>query len=161
MTLMQTIKNILIVFLLPLTIFGQTNEPKMVVDKKFPLILFDNNSITPSTKKPLYETENVNFKVAVQNIFKILTDNPTMKIEINGYADIKESNPDTLSKKRAELVFKELVKLGVDKSRLTTVGHGKSQPQRTEEMIKAEKTKADKEALRLYNRRVTYRVLNF
>lgn len=158
---MQTIRHIIISLMFPLTILGQNNQSKIIVDKKPPLILFENNSVVPSNKKPLYETENLNFNAAIQHLFNILKENPKMTLQLNGYADTRESNPDSLSKKRAELVFNELVKLGVKKKRLSVIGHGNSKTQRSEEMIEMEKTDADKEALRLYNRRVICSILNF
>ena len=158
---MQTIRYIFISLIFPLTIHAQNIQSNIIVEKKAQLILFENNSVIPSNKKPLYETENVNFNAAIQHLFNILQENPKMTLEIGGYADTKESDPDNLSKKRAELVFNELVKLGVNKKRLRVVGHGNSKPQRLENMIEREKTEADKEALRLYNRRVIVHIINF
>lgn len=84
-----------------------------------------------------------------------------MTLEIVGHADVKESDPKSLSKQRAKVVFNELVKLGVNKKRLSVVGKSNSKSQRSENMIEMEKTDADKEALRLYNRRVVCRVITF
>jgi outer membrane protein OmpA-like peptidoglycan-associated protein len=158
---MQTIRNIISLLIFPFAVLAQTNQSNIIVEKKAPLILFEYNSVVPSNKKPLYETENLNFNAAIQHLFNVLQENPKMTLEIGGHADIKESDPKRLSKKRAKLVFNELVKLGVNKKRLNVVGHSNSKPQRSENMIEMEKTDADKEALRLYNRRVICHIITF
>ena len=158
---MKTIRHIFIFLVFPLTIIAQNNQSKIIADKKTQLILFENNSVIPSSKKPLYESENLNFNAAIQHLFNVLQENPNMTLELGGYADTKESAPDTLSKKRAELVFNELVKLGIKKNRLSVIGYGNSKPQRSEETIEMQKNDADKEALRIYNRRVVCHIINF
>ncbi|MCL1972700.1 MAG: OmpA family protein [Endomicrobia bacterium] len=49
-------------------------------------------------------------------------------IIIEGHADISEINPDELSEKRADAVKKALIKSGLDKDRIESIGVGASRP---------------------------------
>ena len=59
-----------------------------------------------------------------------MSSNPEMEVEIHGYTDnIGNSQMNLeLSKKRAETVKEWLVNLGIDPSRITSKGFGKSNP---------------------------------
>lgn len=62
--------------------------------------------------------------------FEVLSDNPTVRIEISGHTDTKgrdESNRD-LSRKRADYVKWFLVDRGIAADRIETVGHGPDKP---------------------------------
>ena len=83
-------------------------------------ILFDVNkaSIKPESMGTLNE------------INKIMKDNPDVKFEIGGHTDsdgCDEAN-QKLSQARSEAVRDQLVKMGVEASRLTAKGYGKSKP---------------------------------
>jgi outer membrane protein OmpA-like peptidoglycan-associated protein len=63
-------------------------------------------------------------------VVPILEQNPSTKLEIQGYTDNKgsvESN-QKLSERRAKSVMDYLVKKGIDKGRLTAKGFGISNP---------------------------------
>lgn len=66
----------------------------------------------------------------INAIAQIMKDNEDMKIEIVGYCDYSGSDEynQKLSEKRAEYVKKALVRKGIDESRMTTSGKGKSMP---------------------------------
>ncbi len=68
-------------------------------------------------------------------IAQLLAKDSTLKIVLQGNADYKGSNEynEKLGMNRAEAVRQELVSLGVDASRLSTVTFGESQPVLTEE----------------------------
>ena len=66
----------------------------------------------------------------LENLFKVLTDNPNMKIEISGHTDNKgtaEYNKD-LSQRRAKAVVDYLIGKGIKADRLKYAGYGFDQP---------------------------------
>ncbi len=69
-------------------------------------------------------------KEAVNEIAKALNVDKTLKIAINGYTDNigNETHNLELSKKRAKTVKEELVKIGIDASRLSFEGFGQNSP---------------------------------
>jgi OmpA-OmpF porin, OOP family len=66
----------------------------------------------------------------LNKIVKFLGDNPTMKFEIGGHTDTDGEDDYNLklSQQRADAVKTQLVKMGVDESRLTTKGYGETKP---------------------------------
>jgi outer membrane protein OmpA-like peptidoglycan-associated protein len=80
---------------------------------------FDKATIKPESKPGL------------ENAARILKENPTIKVEIQGHTDSVGSDEYnvTLSEKRAGAVVDYLVRnLGIDASRLTAKGYGEFQP---------------------------------
>jgi OmpA-OmpF porin, OOP family len=95
-------------------------DPSRPVDKTtwfdFDRLLFDTGSATlrPESQAQLHD------------VAAILKANPNCKVKIGGYTD-NVGSPDsnmTLSQERADNVKGELVKMGVDPSRLTSEGYG-------------------------------------
>lgn len=76
------------------------------------------------------------FKLAVSSnkglndVAKIMIENPEMKLAIDGHTDNvgSEEMNQTLSDNRAKAVKDYLVKKGVDESRITSLGHGELEP---------------------------------
>ena len=66
----------------------------------------------------------------LQRLIALLTDVPTLKIEISGHTDAKGAADynQKLSQNRAKAVVDYLVKAGIVSDRLTFVGYGKDQP---------------------------------
>lgn len=69
----------------------------------------------------------------IDQIFFLLKAYPSMKIELRGHTDNKNSSKDPdynfkLSKKRAESVKAYLVQKGIDANRISTIGLGESRP---------------------------------
>ena len=83
---------------------------------------------------------------------ELLESNPSMQIELRGHTDnqgTKDYN-QKLSEARAKAVVDYLVERGIDRSRLTSIGYGKSQP------IADNATSEGRQQ----NRRVEYRVVS-
>jgi outer membrane protein OmpA-like peptidoglycan-associated protein len=104
-------------------------------------IFFDFNKATLRN-----ESEN-----EIQQLVKLLTDVPTMKIEISGHTDSRGSDDynKNLSNQRAKAVYDRLIQKGIDASRLTYVGFGEEKPIATN----------DTEEGRQLNRRTEFKVL--
>lgn len=67
---------------------------------------------------------------SLKEVVQILKDNPTYKIDIDGYTDNtgKADKNQTLSENRANAVKDYLVKNGIDESKITATGHGQNDP---------------------------------
>ncbi len=92
-------------------------------------------------KKVDYAAQNIlfatgSYKLAVSSnkglneVVKILQDNPDLKLSIDGYTD-NTGTPEinqTLSENRANAVKDYFVKKGIDESRLIATGHGQDEP---------------------------------
>ena len=90
-------------------------------------------------------------KIAIEQIAKILKENPIFKIEVAGHTDSRGS--DALNKKisqtRASSVQQILISLGINKDRVTAVGYGEDFPIE----------KDDENGLSEVNRRVEFNIL--
>jgi OmpA-OmpF porin, OOP family len=69
----------------------------------------------------------------LNQIKRILTDNPDLKFEIDGHTDNSGASAHnaTLSQQPADAVKEQLVTMGIDGSRLTTKGLGDTKPMAT------------------------------
>lgn len=63
-------------------------------------------------------------------IIQVMTSNPSIKFEVDGHTDNSGASAHnmTLSQQRADAVKQQLVKMGIDQSRLTTKGFGDTKP---------------------------------
>lgn len=90
---------------------------------------------------------------SLNNVVKILQDNPSYKVEIDGHTDTTgtaEKN-HVLSHNRANAVKEYFISKGIDESRITSTGYGSDKP------IATNKTAAG----RAKNRRVEMRLRNY
>jgi outer membrane protein OmpA-like peptidoglycan-associated protein len=85
------------------------------------------------------------------NLVEILKKYPTLRIEVSGHTDNTGDAAANLqlSKDRANVVYQELVKNGIEATRLTATGYGSSRPLTTN----------DTEAGRQKNRRTEFKIL--
>jgi outer membrane protein OmpA-like peptidoglycan-associated protein len=90
-------------------------------------------------------------KAELDRLYKLLNENPTLKIEISGHTDNVGSSSynQKLSESRAKSVVNYLFDKGVDKSRLTFKGYGFNRPV----------AKNDTEEGRQQNRRTEFEIL--
>jgi OmpA-OmpF porin, OOP family len=86
----------------------------------FDRLLFDTGS---ATLRPESQAQ-------LRDVAAILKANPNCRVKIGGYTDTVGGPASnlTLSQERADSVKSELVKMGVDPSRLTTEGYGEQHP---------------------------------
>ncbi|MDI3528080.1 MAG: hypothetical protein PWR03_2264 [Tenuifilum sp.] len=91
-------------------------------------------------------------KPELDNIAKVMIDNPSLMIEISGHTDNVGSYAanKSLSLKRAQAAVEYLISKGVDGSRLKAVGYGPDKPRASN----------DTEEGRMLNRRVEAAVIN-
>lgn len=90
---------------------------------------------------------------ALNDIVRILNDNPSYKLDADGHTDItgKPDKNQVLSENRAKAVVDYLKTKGIDESRITATGHGQDEP------IADNKTTAG----RSKNRRVELKAKNY
>jgi peptidoglycan-associated lipoprotein len=69
-------------------------------------------------------------ETGLQELVKILRDNPNITIEISAHTDHVGNNEanKTLSERRAQSVVEYLIAAGIAKDRLTAVGYGEEKP---------------------------------
>ena len=80
---------------------------------------------------PLNSTKiEAQFMPKIEKFADFLKSNPGYKVEIQGYTDNigNKSYNMLLSQKRAKSVYEQLIKLGIDKKRLTWIGYGDKNP---------------------------------
>lgn len=99
-------------------------------------------------------------KDALEKLYQVLRDNPSITISIEGHVCCIKDAPDALdmdtyepmlSVNRAKAIYKYLVDKGIDASRLTYKGYGRSRP-----VVAMELSEEDAEK----NRRVEVRITN-
>lgn len=90
-------------------------------------------------------------KTELENLIKLLNDNPNIKIEISGHTDNIGSAAynQKLSESRAKAVVDYLIEHGIDRSRLSYMGYGFEKPIATN----------DTEEGRQLNRRVEFKIV--
>jgi len=79
------------------------------------------------TDKATLRTEST---IELENVYKILTDNPSIKVELSGHTDSQGSDSYNLdlSDRRAKSVVDYLIKKGIAATRLVSKGYGEANP---------------------------------
>jgi outer membrane protein OmpA-like peptidoglycan-associated protein len=121
-------------------------------------------NLTPIVKGEKVVLEHVLFKQGTAELVnpenteldllsRLMKDNSSLKLELSGHTDNQGNPADNLklSEERAALIMSELIKRGINPSRLKSAGYGGTQPI-------ADNTKEDTRKL---NRRVEAKVLEF
>ena len=98
-----------------------------MVGKKFTESKIVTHGINFDIDKALIRPESMG---TLNMIVQVMKDNPDIKFEIDGHTDNSGSAPHNLalSQQRADAVKDQLVKMGIDASRLSTKGFGDSKP---------------------------------
>lgn len=123
-----------------------------------------NIDLTPIQKDMVVQLHNINFEnnsyvlspssfVELEKVVKLMEANPELHIELSAHTDDTGSDAynDQLSTKRGEATVAYLVKKGIDRSRLTSIGYGKRRPL----------VPNDSDENRAINRRVEFKVTDF
>lgn len=130
------------------------NEADSTYDKDIPLRPIELNA-SLVLKNILFETNSAHLQpislVEIDRLRQLMTENPTLKVQINGHTDNVGSPADnlTLSSDRAKSVVDYLVSKGINAGRLSFKGLGETKP------IADNKT----EAGRALNRRTEFVVI--
>jgi len=114
-------------------------------------------------KWDLLVNPEVNSKDSLDFLFKTLSDNPTIIIELQAHTDSRGSekyNQD-LSQKRAQSCVDYLISKGIPAERMVARGYGKGKLRIFDDQINKMKTNEEKEAAHQKNRRTTFAVLSF
>jgi outer membrane protein OmpA-like peptidoglycan-associated protein len=76
-----------------------------------------------------FQLEKVSL-IELNKLVQLLSDNPSMKIQINGYTDNVGSDADNLklSQQRSQSVAEYVVSRGIDASRVSAKGFGEGEP---------------------------------
>ncbi len=98
----------------------------------------------------------------LDRLTKLMTDNPTLRIQISGHTDSRGSATlnKELSENRAKAVVDYLVSKGIAKNRLEFAGYGKEQPIVTDAEIAKLKSEKIKEEAHQNNRRTEFKIIS-
>ena len=121
-------------------------------------------SLTPIQKDMVVQLHNINFEnnsyvlsrssyIELEKVVKLMEANPELRIELSAHTDDTGSDAynDQLSAKRGEATVAYLVKKGIARERLTSIGYGKRRPL----------VPNDSDEHRAINRRVEFKVTDF
>ncbi len=98
----------------------------------------------------------------LERLTKLLTDNPTIKIEISGHTDSQGDNAynKKLSENRAKAVVDYLIGKGIKTERLVFAGYGEEKLIISDAEIAKMKTKSEKDDAHQQNRRTEFKILS-
>ena len=109
------------------------NEPDSTYNKDIPMRPIELNA-SLVLKNILFETKSAQLQaislIEINKLLQLLTENPTLKVQINGYTDnvgLPASN-SKLSTGRAKAVVDYLMNKGIDIKRLLYKGFGEAKP---------------------------------
>jgi len=125
----------------------QKIKPKEVVVTKPKAVILKNIFFETGSATLLSSSD-----IEINKLFELLNTNPNIKIQIIGHTDNvgNENDNQKLSEERARSVYTALVNLGVEKSRVSSIGKGENNPIASNE----------DEAGRKENRRTEFVIVN-
>lgn len=109
------------------------NDPDSTYSKDIPLQPIELNA-SLVLKNVLFETRSAQLQpvslIEINKLLQLLTDNPTLKIQLNGHTDNVGSPADNLklSQDRAKAIADHLISKGIDLKRLAFKGFGETKP---------------------------------
>ena len=137
-------------------------------DIKFPAVLYalgkaDLLVDLNGTDKANDTHKPINSKDSLNALYKVLTDNPTIIIELSAHTDSRGNAAlnEKLSQARAQSCVDYLISKGIPAERMKAVGYGKRKLKITDAQIAKEKTKEGKEAMHAVNRRTVFKILSW
>ena len=109
------------------------------------------------------EAKNINSKDSLEYLFSILSENPTIIVELAAHTDTRGSDKSNqiLSQKRAETCVKYLIERGIEPERMVPVGYGETRPIISDAQIAALPSEEERNAAHQKNRRTVFQVLSF
>lgn len=112
-----------------------------LADKPSDSVYIKNISLEPVELNATVRMKNIQFAsksfqlepvsmIELNKLLQLMNDNPSVKIQINGYTDNVGSDADnlTLSQNRAKAVVDYLISKNIDAKRLTSKGFGETKP---------------------------------
>lgn len=128
-----------------------TKKGKVLAEIPMPEVLYDLGSYTlrPESKDSL------------DYLYTVLTDNPTIVIELAAHTDSRGSDKanKTLAENRAKSCVDYLISKGIPAERMKPVGYGESKLRITDAQIAKLKSNEEKEAAHQKNRRTVFSVI--
>ncbi|MFT6997035.1 MAG: peptidoglycan-associated lipoprotein [Cryomorphaceae bacterium] len=114
-------------------------------------------------KAELQVNDEVNSLDSLDFLFNVLSDNPTIIIELQAHTDSRGKDPynKDLSQRRAESCVQYLSSKGIPTERMVAKGYGEGKLRITDKQIAALATEEEKEAAHQKNRRTEFTVLSF
>ena len=142
--------------LLFIIVIGLLSFKKDTTRDRLPLLFFQVNSTSYADFYEPFVTPNDTIDILAY-VKYVLEKTPTMTIQVVGHADFSEPNKQDLSLRRAKKVCLDIIKLGINSNRITTIGDADTKPRVTE--MEQKKCGSDKEcsdALKVRNRYVFF-----
>ncbi len=114
-------------------------------------------------KAELQVNPEVNSKDSLDFLFRTLTDNPTIIIELQAHTDTRGSDAYNLdlSQRRAQSCVDYLISKGIPRDRMVAKGYGLRKPRISDKQIAAMASEEEREAAHQKNRRTEFSVLSF
>lgn len=129
--------------------------------RKLPNFSFKDSSIDFADANRAFNhqnqfTDTLSDQAILNQLVKILSKNTNLLIDVVGHTAINET--DSLGYKRATFITSELIRGGIDKSRLSIVNKAHSEPIISDKILFSLPSPEEKEAANQKNRRVEIKV---
>ncbi|MBK7129912.1 MAG: PD40 domain-containing protein [Crocinitomicaceae bacterium] len=145
-----------------LTVPENSDEP---YHRDIPLVALNSVGDEITLENVFFDLDSYNLRpesyIELDKLAQYLTDNPGLKIELQGHTDTQGDDKHNLelSQNRAKAVYDYLISKGIAKERLTYKGFGETQPVITDEEIAKLTTDKEIKAAHQKNRRTVYKIV--